>query len=156
MDLPQHISPQQDQRVSPQEDVRQVSARAQVTDRDSSGRRPSRKQFFTGDQLQQSHQIPHQETEILDPGGKRRIDSPATTTSLRGSCQKNQRQGQLETPQSKTIGNSGSGATNQIGSLPLDPTTRGTYTILCFQSANACWLLCQATTPSNHHELTEV
>jgi hypothetical protein len=104
MDLPQHISPQQEQWVSPQEDVRQDSAQARVTGRDSSGSRPSRKQFFTGDQLQQSHQIPHQVTEILDPGGKHRIDSPAMTTSPRGLRQMNQRQDQLETTQSKKLG----------------------------------------------------
>ncbi len=98
MDLPQHISPRQNQRVPPQEEVRRDNAQARVTGRKSPGRRSSGKPIFTGDQLQQPFQIPHQVTEILDLGSKHRIDHLMMSTGTRGSRQTNQRQCQSETP----------------------------------------------------------
>jgi hypothetical protein len=53
MDLPEHISTQQDQQIPPQEEVRGDNAGARVSGKDSPGRHPSGKQFFIGNQLQQ-------------------------------------------------------------------------------------------------------
>jgi hypothetical protein len=54
MDLLEHISTQQDQRIPLQEEVRGDNAGAQTSGRDSPGRSPRRKLIFIGDQLQQT------------------------------------------------------------------------------------------------------
>jgi hypothetical protein len=47
MDLPQYLSPQQDKRLPPQEEVRRDSPQARVAGRNSPGRCPSQKLIFT-------------------------------------------------------------------------------------------------------------